>query len=112
MRDLEASDAPSATHAIDYLVYRVVREVGSLAAAMGGIDGLVFTAGIGEHSTRIRASVVARLGWLGAELDAAANAADALTISAPSSRLEIMVVPTNEELMIARHALRLLRGRH
>jgi acetate kinase len=112
MRDLEASDAPSATHAIDYFVYRVVREVGSLAAAMGGIDGLVFTAGIGEHSTRIRASVVARLGWLGAELDAAANAADALTISAPSSRLEIMVVPTNEELMIARHALRLLRGRH
>jgi acetate kinase len=112
MRDLEASDAPSATLAIDYFVYRVVREVGSLAAAMGGIDGLVFTAGIGEHSTRIRASVVARLGWLGAELDAAANAADALTISAPSSRLEIMVVPTNEELMIARHALRLLRGRH
>ena len=75
MRDLLASEAPGAKLAVDYFVHRVVRETGALAAAMGGIDGLVFTAGIGERSPEIRARVVGRLGWLGAELDAAANAA-------------------------------------
>jgi acetate kinase len=109
MRDLEASDAPGAKLAIDYFVYRVVRETGALAAAMGGIDGLVFTAGIGEHSPTIRARVVERLGWLGAELDEAANAASAATISTPASDLRVLVVPTDEELMIARHTLRRLR---
>ena len=111
MRDLEASDAPGAKLAIDYFVYRVVRETGALAAAMGGIDGLVFTAGIGEHSTTIRTRVVERLGWLGAELDQAANGAGAATISTPQSELRVLVVPTDEELMIARHTLRLLRAR-
>ena len=109
MRDLEASDAPGAKLAIDYFVYRVARETGALAGAMGGIDALVFTAGIGEHSRRVRAEVTARLGWLGAELDAGANAADGQTISAPASRLKVMVVPTDEELMIARHTLRVVR---
>ena len=110
MRDLEASDVPGARLAIDYFVYRVVRETGALAAAMGGIDGLVFTAGIGEHSARVRAAVVERLGWLGAEIDPAANAAHGPRISTAASRLPVLVLPTNEELMIARHTLALLRG--
>src|SRR5215217_6120214 len=73
MRDLQANDARGARLAVDYFVYRVVREAGALAAAMGGIDGLVFTAGIGEHSPEVRAAVVGRLAWLGLELDPAAN---------------------------------------
>ncbi|MFO1048179.1 MAG: acetate/propionate family kinase [Geminicoccaceae bacterium] len=109
MRDLEASDAPGARLAIDYFVYRIAREAGALAAAMGGIDALVFTAGIGEHSRRVRAEVTARLGWLGAELDAGSNATHAQTISTSTSRLKVMVVPTDEELMIARHTLRVVR---
>jgi acetate kinase len=88
----------------------VVREAGALAASMGGIDGLVFTAGIGERSAEVRARVVERLGWLGAELDAAANAVHATVVSAPGSRLKVLVIPTDEELMIARHTLALVRG--
>ncbi len=106
MRDLEASKAPGAKLAIEYFVYRIARETGALAAAMGGIDGLVFTAGIGEHSAPVRAAVAERLGWLGAELDPDANAAHAQVISTAGSRLKVMVVPTDEELMIARHTLR------
>jgi acetate kinase len=109
MRDLEASGAPGAKLTIDYFVYRVVREAGALAAAMGGIDGLVFTAGIGEHSTGVRAAVVGRLGWLGAALDEAANAEGRILISTPESEIAVLVVPTDEELMIARHTLHLLR---
>ena len=109
MRDLEASDAPGAKLAINYFVYRIARETGALAAAMRGIDALVFTAGIGEHSRRVRAEVTARLDWLGAELDAEANATDGQTISTPASRLKVMVLPTDEELMIARHTLRVVR---
>jgi acetate kinase len=110
VRDLLASEAPGAALALEYLVYRVVREAGALAAAMGGIDGLVFTAGIGEHSPEIRGRVLERLGWLGFELDAAANARHGPLISTPGSRRKAYVVPTDEELMIARHTLRLLRG--
>jgi acetate kinase len=110
MRDLLGSDAPGAKLAVDYFVHRVVREAGALAAAMGGIDGLVFTAGIGERSPEIRARVCERLGWLGAALDTAANAADGTRISAAESRLKVLVVPTDEELMIARHTLALVRG--
>jgi acetate kinase len=110
MRDLLASDAPGAKLAIDYFVHRVVRETGALAAAMGGIDGLVFTAGIGERSPEIRARVIERLGWLGAELDPAANTAHATTISTVASRPKFLVVPTNEELTIARHTLALMRN--
>ncbi|MCX8102161.1 MAG: acetate/propionate family kinase [Geminicoccaceae bacterium] len=110
MRDLEASEAPGAKLAIDYFVYRIVREVGALASAMGGIDGVVFTGGIGEHSSLIRARVVEGLSWLGAVLDEPANRGHRTMISAPSSALGLLVVPTNEELMIARHPLRLVRG--
>jgi acetate kinase len=110
MRDLLASETLGAKLAVDYFVHRVVRETGALAAVMGGIDGLVFTAGIGERSPEIRARVVGRLGWLGAELDPGANAAHAATVSTPKSRLKVLVVPTNEELMIARHTLELVRG--
>jgi acetate kinase len=110
MRDLLASEAAGARLAVGYFVHRVVRETGALAAAMGGIDGLVFTAGIGERSSEIRARVVERLGWLGAELDSAANAAQGATISTSKSRLKVLVAPTNEELMIARHTLALVRS--
>ena len=109
MRDLQASDAPGARLAIDYFVYRIVRETGALAAAMGGIDGLVFTAGIGERSALVRGRVVEKLAWLGAALDDAANAADRTLISTADSELAVLVLPTDEELMIARHTLRLLR---
>jgi acetate kinase len=110
VRDLLASDAPEAELALAYFVHRIAREAGALAAAMGGIDGIVFTAGIGERSPAIRAAVLARLGWLGFELDAAANAGHGPRISTPASRLKAYVVPTDEELMIARHTLRLIHG--
>ncbi|HMR33700.1 MAG TPA: acetate/propionate family kinase [Geminicoccaceae bacterium] len=109
MRDLLASDAPSAKLAVDYFVYRITRETGSLAAAMGGIDGLVFTAGIGEHSPAIRERVCRNLAWMGLELDEAANAAGGPLISTAGSRVEARIIPTDEELMIARHSLATLR---
>ena len=93
MRDLLASDAPGATRAVDYFVYRIVREAGALAAAMGGIDGIVFTAGIGERSPEIRGRVLAGLGWLGVELDAAANAGHGPLLSTAASRLKAYVDP-------------------
>jgi acetate kinase len=105
MRDLESSADPRAALAIDYFVYRIVREVGALAAAMGGIDGLIFTAGIGENSRLVRERVCRELAWLGLELDAAANAANGPRISAPGSRLAAYVLPTDEEGMIARHTV-------
>lgn len=109
VRELLASPEPAARRALDHFVYRIAREAGALAAAMGGIDGFVFTAGIGENSTAIRAAVVVRLGWLGVALDAAANERHGPLISTPDSRLRTYVVPTDEELMIARHTLSLLR---
>ncbi|HEX6015571.1 MAG TPA: acetate/propionate family kinase [Geminicoccaceae bacterium] len=109
VRDLLASDAPGAKLALDYFVYRIAREAGALAAAMGGIEGIVFTAGIGERSPEIRGAVLERLRWLGFELDQAANARDGPLISTAASRLKAYVVPTDEELMIARHALALIR---
>jgi acetate kinase len=81
-----------------------------LAAALGGIDAFIFTAGIGENSTTIRARIAARLGWLGVVLDVRANATHALRISAPDSRVALYVIPTDEELMIARHTLAVLSG--
>jgi acetate kinase len=103
MRELLGSDDPRARLAIDLFVYRIGREVGSLAAALGGLDALVFTAGIGEHAAPIRAAVCRRAQWLGVELDEAANAAGGPRISTTSSRVGAWVIPTNEELMIARH---------
>lgn len=108
VRDLLASDTAGARLALEYFVYRIVREAGGLAAAMGGINGIVFTAGIGEHSPEIRGRVIERLAWLGLELDGAANAANERLISTASSRIRAYVVRTNEELMIARHTLHLM----
>jgi acetate kinase len=103
MRELLASDAPRARLAVDLFVYRIGREIGSLAAAMGGLDGLVFTGGIGEHAREIRERVCGNAAWLGLEFDPAANADGRSRISAPFSRVSAWVIPTNEELMIARH---------
>jgi acetate kinase len=108
MRDLLASGAAEARLAVDYFVYRVAKELGGLAAVLGGIDGLVFTAGIGERSTEIRRRICDSAAWLGVELDPAANAASGPRISASGSRVSAWVVPTDEELVIARHTRRLL----
>ncbi|MGL6210325.1 MAG: acetate/propionate family kinase, partial [Paracoccaceae bacterium] len=105
MRDLLESDRPDAAFAIDHFVHRCALNAGMLAAALGGVDGFVFTAGIGERSAPIRARIVERLAWLGATLDLAANEAAATVISGPDSRFPIFVLPTDEELMIARHTL-------
>jgi acetate kinase len=108
MRALLASAAPRARLAIDLYVYRIRRELGSLAAALGGLDAVVFTAGIGENAPAIRERVCRDGEWLGLRLDAAANAAGGPCISAPGSRVSAWVIPTDEELMIARHTRRLL----
>jgi len=108
MRALLASADPHAKLAIDLFVYRIRRELGSLAAALGGLDALVFTAGIGENAAAIRERVCLDAAWLGIELDAAANRSRGPRISAPGSRASAWVIPTNEELMIGRHTLRLL----
>jgi acetate kinase len=108
MRTLLASDEPRAKFAVDLFVYRIGRELGSLAAALGGLDALVFTAGIGEHSAEIRERVCRAAAWLGVELDPAANATGGPRLSTGASRTAAWVIPTNEELMIARHTRRLL----
>jgi acetate kinase len=110
MRTLEASDAPEATAAIDVFVYRIGRELGSLAAALGGLDAIVFTAGIGENSRSLRERVCRDAAWLGVELDAAANERNGPRISSAGSRVSAWAIPTNEELMIARHTRQLLTG--
>ncbi|MGH7790606.1 MAG: acetate/propionate family kinase [Candidatus Binatia bacterium] len=103
MRTLLASPAPRAAEAVDLFVYRIGREIGSLAAALGGLDGLVFTGGIGEHAAPIRARVCRDAAWLGIELDEAANQQAGPRISSAASRASAWVVPTDENLMIARH---------
>ena len=108
MRTLLASDAEGARAAVDLYVYRIGRELGSLAAALGGLDALVFTAGIGENSAVLRERVCREARWLGVELDETANAAGSPCISLPASRAKAFVIPTNEELMIARHTERVL----
>ncbi|MGZ3489350.1 MAG: acetate/propionate family kinase, partial [Isosphaeraceae bacterium] len=107
MRTLLASTDPRAAEAVDLYVYRIGRELGSLAAVLGGLDALVFTAGIGENSPAIRARVCRDAAWLGVELDEAANEAGEPRISRGDSRVAAWVIPTNEELMIARHTDRL-----
>jgi acetate kinase len=111
VRELDASAEPRAAFALDYFAYRVGLNAGMLAASLGGIDGFVFTAGIGENSPSMRARIAERIAWLGIALDPAANAAGGPLISRPDSRLPVYVVPTDEELMIARHTLALLAGR-
>jgi acetate kinase len=100
---LLASDDTRARDAIELFTYRLALEAGAMISALGGLDGLVFTAGIGEHAPEIRAAVCARLSWLGLRIDDTANAASAGRISLPDSKVEVRVIATNEELMIARH---------
>ncbi len=110
MRELMASDDPRAAFAVDYFVYRIGLNAGMLAAAIGGLDAFVFTAGIGENAPEVRSRVAARLAWLGAEIDETANAGGGPFISTPNSRVALYVIPTDEELMIARHTLALIGG--
>jgi acetate kinase len=108
MRQLLESDEPRAAEAIELFVYHISRQLGSLAAALGGLDVLVFTAGIGEHSAPIRQKVCAQARWLGIRLDEEANRRGGPRISTEDSPVSVWVVPTDEELMIARHTLELV----
>jgi acetate kinase len=108
MRDLLDSPDPAARLAVDYFVYRAAKEIGALAAVLGGIDGLVFTAGIGENSAEVRRRICEASAWLGIELDAEANQTRGPRISRSGSPLSAWVIPTNEELIIARHTAALL----
>jgi acetate kinase len=110
VRVLLASADPLARLAIDLFTYQIACEAGGLASALAGLDGLVFTAGIGEHAAAIRAEICARLAWLGLRLDDAANAANAACISAADSRIAVHVIPTDEEAMIARHTADIYRS--
>jgi acetate kinase len=109
MRVLLTSSDPRAAQAVKLFAYRIAREAGALASSLGGLDGIVFTAGIGEHAPPVRAAVCARLEWLGAVLDQAANERGDAVISAPESRIEVRVIATDEERMIAQHTLATVR---
>ena len=111
VRELAASPDPRARFALDYFVYRIGLQAGLLAAALGGLDAFIFTAGIGENSPSVRASIAEKLAWLGGVLDPQANAAGDTSIAARDSRIGLYVVPTDEELMIARHTSALLAAR-
>jgi acetate kinase len=108
MRDLLESSEPAAKLAVDYFVYRAAKEIGALASVLRGIDGLVFTAGIGENSPAIRAKICAACEWLGIQLDEEANARKGPRISRAGSAVSAWTIPTNEELVIARHTRSLL----
>lgn len=108
MRDLLGRSEPAAQLAVDYFVYSAAKQIGALTAALGGIDGLVFTAGIGENSPEIRKRICESSAWLGIELDETANTKPLTNISTPRSKPSVWVIPTNEELMIARHTGALL----
>jgi len=108
VRELLGSDDPRAKLALDYFGLHCARAVADLSTAMGGIDGLVFTAGVGENATQVRADIGRRLAWLGLEIDPVANRKHGPRISKDQSRIACYVIPTNEELMIARHALALV----
>ncbi len=103
IKALLASDLPTARDAMELFNYRLACEAGALVSALGGLDGMVFTGGIGEHSVAVREAFCCRFAWLGLDLDRAANAAGAPCISAPGSRVEVRVIPTDEEAMIASH---------
>ena len=112
MRDLLGKTEAGARLAVDYFVFRVAKEIGALAAVLGGIDGVVFTAGVGENSAEIRQRICDASAWLGVQIDREANESKATRISTPESRVSTWVIPTNEELMIARHTGSLLGLRH
>jgi acetate kinase len=106
MRELEASDSPRAREAIEYFVHRIRRELAGLAATVDGVEGIVFTGGIGEHSWRTREAVLTGMQWMGVELDEEANRASAQIVSAKTSPAMVFVIPTDEEQMIAEHTIR------
>ena len=110
MRELKASSEPSAAQAIELFVYRIVREIGSLAAALGGVDGIVFTGGIGENDADLRPKVIAGCGWLGADIAAGDSGSGERRISSANAAVEVWVIPTDEERMIARHTHAVLTG--
>ena len=109
MHALLNDKSAEAARAVEYFVYQVVKYAGAYAAVLGGLDAFVFTAGIGENAAALRAAVCRRLGFLGVELDDAANARHGPRISTSASRASVWVIPTNEELMIARHTLAVTR---
>lgn len=110
MTELLQSGDDAAREAVELFVFRVAREVAAMASALQGLDGLVFTAGIGEHAAPVRAAVCARLAWLGVAIDPAANARHDTCIAAPGSRVDVRIIPTDEEAMIARHTIDTLRN--
>ncbi len=110
-RQLLASRQPRARLALEYFIYQVAREIAALASSLQGLDGLVFTGGIGEHSAEIRAGIMRACAWMGVKLDARANRSNGPRISTAQSHVSAWVIPTNEELMIARHAWKLYSGR-
>ena len=109
-RELLASDEPRARFAVEVFCNRVARHIASLAAALGGLDGIVFTAGVGENAAAVRSAISRACAWLGLELDEEANREHRERISTPSSRVAAYVIKTDENLMIARHARALVRG--
>jgi acetate kinase len=111
MRTLEASDDPRAAEAIRYFDFRIRREIGAMAAILGGVDGVVFTGGIGENSTRVRAEATAGMDWIGIAVDPARNAGPEMEISPPGAKVRVFKVPTDEEAMIARHVSEVLEAR-
>ena len=110
MRVLLGSAEPAAAEAVELFCFTLVRAIGSMAAALGGVDALVFTGGIGEHAAPIRQRVCERLAWIGVDLDTDANTAGLTEITRPDSRVKVWVIPTNEELVITRHTLKLVEG--
>jgi acetate kinase len=105
MRDLEASSDPRAKQAIDYFVFRVRREIGGMAAVLEGLDAIVFCGGIGENARAVREYILEGMEWIGVELDLDRNRKNEMIISSDRSRVRVFVIKTNEELMIAEHAL-------
>ena len=108
MRTLLTRQEPEAADAVEYFCYRIIREFGSLAATLGGLDAIVFTGGIGEHAVPVRANICQAMAWLGVEINAEANQANALEISTAGSQVSVWVIPTDEELVIARHTATLI----
>jgi acetate kinase len=108
MRTLLESDSPQAQEAIDLFVYRVCGQIGQMAAALGGVDALVFTGGIGEHAAEIRERIVRGCRWLGAEIDSEMNLQHQTRLHAPQSAVQLVLIAADEELMVARHVHRVL----
>jgi acetate kinase len=108
MRDLLADPSAEAAEAVEYFCYRIARDIGSLVAALGGLDALVFTGGIGEHAAPVRARICELSQWLGIAIDPVANAEDRIALHAPGSAAQVLVIPTNEEGMIAKHVRQLI----